>query len=338
MSARPRYRTMLSTSIRNGRRAGGHGEEVSGSLLIGELDSEARTFTVERQFELPQSPHLPGRRSVRGIARFAGGIAACNTSQLFLLDEESGAIRRVFSDRRLGDVHSICARNGTLYVTATASDCILGVDRDFRKVSEWWAGSEVALDPYMRDWQRQRVGADHDFRGDLKPGARFHMNHVCFDQAGDMLVTLPGMSYREGKSRVYNVTRQEFLFGGRPIPEAIRGRVHDGIALGDFYYLCRTATGDFIKLERETGAVVACVDCSAPLATSTGDPLALAHGWLRGAVHLEGEVFLVGQAGLRLFLVDMNAQTRSRRLEVIGADGDLDDPGLAIYSIARLGD
>ena len=160
----------------------------------------------------------------------------------------------------------------------------------------------------MRDWQRQRIAADHDFRGDLNPGARFHMNHVCFDDRGNMLVTLPGMSYREGKSRVYNVTRHEFLFGGRPIPGATRGRVHDGIALGSFYYLCRTASGDFIKLERETGQVVGCVNCSTPLETTTGDPLALEHGWLRGASHLDGEVFLVGQAKLRLFLVDMNSE------------------------------
>jgi hypothetical protein len=333
---RRHYQVMLSTSIRSARRVSGHGEEVSGSLLIGKLDIGEQTFTVSRQLELPESPHLPGRRSVRGVARFAGGIAACNTSQLFLLDEETNRVRCIYSERRFGDLHSICPRNGTLYLTATASDCIIGVDQNFRKVSEWWAGSEKALKLYIRDWQRQRISTDHDFRGDLNPGARFHMNHVCFDDRGNMLVTLPGMSYREGKSRVYNVTRHEFLFGGRPIPGATRGRVHDGIALGSFYYLCRTASGDFIKLERETGQVVGCVNCSTPLETTTGDPLALEHGWLRGASHLDGEVFLVGQAKLRLFLVDMNSETRSQPLRVIGADGDQEDPGLAIYCIAKV--
>ena len=75
---------MLSTSIRSARRVSGHGEEVSGSLLIGRLDIGEQTFTVSRQLELPESPHLPGRRSVRGVARFAGGIAACNTSSAVL--------------------------------------------------------------------------------------------------------------------------------------------------------------------------------------------------------------------------------------------------------------
>lgn len=333
----PRHvQIVLSTSLRSGRRAGGRGEEVSGSVIAGEVDLERLTLRVDRQVDLPQSPHLPGRSSARGIAAFAGGIAACNTSQLFLLDRELTRVLDRYSERRFGDLHSVAARNGELFVTATASDCIVGVDHGLRRTYEWWAGSEAVLEPYMRDWQRERIGADHDFRGDANPGARFHMNHVCFNRAGEMLVNLPGMSYKEGKSRVFNVDRGEFLFGGRPVPRAIRGRIHDGIALGRHHYLCRTATGDFVKLDIETGHVVAEVSCSVPLPATTGDPLALEHGWLRGAVHLHDEVFLVGQSRLSLFVVDMEAGTRRGPLRVVGAAGDLDDPGLAIYAIQRL--
>ena len=213
---------MLSTSLRSHKRSGGHGEEVSGSLLLGELDTREQVLRVTHQRELPASPHLPGRHSVRGVARFGSGLAACNTSQLFLLDREAREILGVYSEQRFGDIHSVCARNGTLFVTATASDFLIGVDRELHKVSEWWAGSEQLLQPYMRDWQEQRVRQNHDFRRDANPSARFHMNHVCLDEDEDLLVTLPGMAYREGKSRVYNVTRHEFLFGGRPIPGQAR--------------------------------------------------------------------------------------------------------------------
>ncbi len=333
----PRYfQILLSTSLRSGRRAGGHGEEVSGSLVAGEVDLEAGTLRVERQVDLPESPHLPGRRSVRGIAPFADGVAATNTSQLFLLDRELTRILDCHSERRFGDIHSLAARDGELFVTATAADCIVGFDRGLTRTFEWWAGSEPVLEPYLRDWQRGRIAADHDFRHDANPGSRFHMNHVCFNETGEMLVNLPGMAYREGKSRVFNVTRGEFLFGGRPIPGAIRGRIHDGIALGAGFYLCRTATGDFVKLDQATGEVVAAVDCSVPLPETTGDPLALEHGWLRGAAHLFDEVFLVGQARMNVFAVDMASGTRSGPLRVHGARGDLGDPGLAIYAIHRL--
>jgi len=332
------HRLAVSTSLRSGRRAGARGEEISGSLLIGYLDLQESAFRVTHQRELPESPHLPGRRSVRGVACFGSVLAACNTSQLFLLDADTREIVAVYSDERLGDIHSICAHDGLLYVTATASDCLIVVDQNLRKVREWWAGDDQALAPYMRDWQRTRFRENHDFRCDLNPGARFHMNHVCVDRKGDVLVTLPGMAYREGKSRVYNVTRQEFLFDGKPIPDAVRGRVHDGIALDESFYLCRTATGDFIKLDQSTGALLAVVNCSVPLDSSSGDQLALEHGWLRGAVHLEDEIFLVGQSKLTLLLADMRLQSRSGPVSVEGAEGELDDPGLAVYCIARLPD
>lgn len=329
------YRVLIGTSLRSGRRRGGRGEEISGSLLLADLDTDRRRLDVLAQVALPPSPHLGGRRSVRGVAAFAGGVAACNTSQLFLLDREIGQVLEVYSERRFGDIHSIASHGEVLYVTATASDCIIAIDRDLRNVGEWWAGSEEDLLPFMRDWQKQRFAAEHDFRGDANPGARFHVNHVCFDEQGDMLVNLPGMVYRQGQPRVYNVSRHRFLFGGKPIDAATRGRIHDGVAINGHHYLSRTATGDFIKLDRETGEILAKVDCSVPLPSTTGDPLARRHGWLRGAAHLHDEVFLVGQSKLRFFLVDTAALSRSA-VTVVGADGDLEDPGLAIYSICVL--
>ncbi|NKC10710.1 MAG: hypothetical protein GKR94_00445 [Gammaproteobacteria bacterium] len=329
------YRVALTTSLRSGGRSGGRGEEISGSVIAGWLDPEQALFTVQRQLDLPESPHLAGRRSLRGIAPFADGVAVCNTSQLFLLDNELRAITGCFSDRRFGDIHSIASHGGELFVTATASDCVIGINACLQKTFAWWAGSDPLLAPYMREWQRSRVAADHDFRYDASPGARFHMNHVCFDGAGDMLVNLPGMTYQVGESRVYNVSRKQFEFAGHPIEAAVRGRVHDGVALGKHYFLCRTASGEFVKLKRATGAQVAAVDCSTPLRYTTGDPLSLSHGWLRGAVHLHDELFLVGQACLQLFLVDTAAGTK-RAVHIHGAKGEFDDPGLAIYCIAKL--
>lgn len=330
-----RHRILLSTALRSGRRVGGHGEEVSGSLLLGELDVERRVFRVGRQADLPESPHLAGRRSVRGIAPFAGGVAACNTSQVFLLSPDLAEIRAVCSDPRFGDLHSLAVSDGRLYVAATASDSVLAFDAGFNRVWDWWAGDEPDLDAWMRDWQRDRFRAGHDFRCDRNPGSRFHLNHVCFDEDGDLLVNLPGMEVGGADARVWNVTRRRFEFGGRPVPGTVSGGIHDGIVTGGAHYLCRTGTGDFLKLDRSTGAELARVDCSVPLGATTGSPTAVAHGWLRGAVHLGGELFLVGQAKLTLFLVDMAAQERSP-VRIEGATGDFEHPGLGVYSIVLL--
>ena len=107
-----RHRLLISTSLRSGRRRGGRGEEVSGSLLLADLLPGERRLEVVAQMELPESPHLPGRRSVRGVADFAGCVAACNTSQLFLIDHDLETILDVYSERRFGDIHSIAAHDG----------------------------------------------------------------------------------------------------------------------------------------------------------------------------------------------------------------------------------
>jgi hypothetical protein len=331
-----RHRILISTALRNGQRVGGRGEEISGSLLLGELDVERRTFEVIRQAELPESPHLSGRRSVRGVALFAGGIAVCNTSQVFLLDDELERIEHVHSEPRFGDLHSLASRDGRLYVAATASDSVLGFDADFARTLDWWAGSEPELDAYLRDWQRDRFRTGHDFRGDRNPGSRFHLNHVYFDEDGDLLVNLPGVEVGGAESRIWNVTRHRFELAGRPVPGTLRGGIHDGIALDGRLYLCRTGTGDFIKLDRRTGEELACLNCSVPLGETTGSPSAAEHGWLRGAVHLGEELFLVGQSKLNLFLVDVREGLRSPALRITGTDGDFDHPGLGVYSLVRM--
>jgi hypothetical protein len=218
-------------------------------------------------------------------------------------------------------------------VAATGSDSVLAFDESFKRVWDWWAGEEPELDAWMRDWQRDRFRTGHDHRSDRNPGSRFHLNHVFFAPDGDLLVNLPGMEVGGADSRVWNITQRRFEFGGRPVPGTVRGGIHDGIVLESSHYLCRTGTGDFLKLDRETGKVLARVDCSVPLGTTTGSPTAVEHGWLRGAAHLSDELFLVGQAKLTLFLVDMKAGERSPALRIEGAEGDFDHPGLGVYSI-----
>lgn len=342
---RRHHQILLTTSLRSGRRTGGRGEEVSGSLLRGEVDLERLTFRIDRQTELPESPHLPGRRSVRGVALFAGGVAACTTSEVFLLDPELREILAVYSEPRFGDLHSLAARDGRLYVAATASDSVIGleggIDEGFARAFEWWAGDEPELDAWMRDWQRMRHQTGHDHRFDRNPGARFHLNHVWFDEAGDLLVNLPGIEVGGAASRIWNVTRRALELGGRPVPGTLRGGIHDGIARGPFLYLCRTGTGHFIKLDRRTGEELAAVDCSVPLGTTTGSPVAAEHGWLRGALWLGEELFLVGQSRLNLFLVDFREgregiRSPALRIEGMEDEADLDHPGLGVYNIVAV--
>jgi hypothetical protein len=198
------HRILLTTSLRSGRRVDGRGEEVGGSLLLGTLDLEEGCFRCERQADLPESPHIRGRRSARGVFPFAGGVAVCNATEVFLLD-----------------------------------------------------------------------------------------------------------------------------------PDPLPGRIHDGVILESGHYLAWTQAGRLVMLCPATGEPVASVDCSVPLGTTTGSPIAARHGWLRGVLHLGGELFLVGQSRLTLFLVDMAAGTRRGPLPVHGADGDRSAPGLAIYCMAK---
>ena len=55
-------------------------------------------------------------------------IAVCNSSQLLLFDRELRRIQAVCSDPAFGDIHTLTARDGVLYVTATASDSVIGLD------------------------------------------------------------------------------------------------------------------------------------------------------------------------------------------------------------------
>lgn len=329
------YQILVTTSLRSGRRIDGRGEETSGSLLLGTVDVEAQTFQFVKSVDVPESPHRPGRNSVRGAAPFGGGFAVCNTSQLFAFDRDLTRITGMYSEKRFGDIHSIAARDGILYVTATASDSIIGVDRELNKVFEWWAGSEAELAPHMNKHPMQAVMWDHDFRVRGPYWNRFHINHVLFDTTGDLIVNLPNLDTAQDASKLWNVTRHRFhMLGGSTLNPMI-GKIHDGTILGNYHYLAHTQKGAFLKLSKETGELLQSVDCSLPLGETTGNPVAIEHGWLRGAVHLYDEVFLVGQSKLTMYLVDMACGTRSDPLTLVGVPGDLGHPGLAIYCMTK---
>ncbi len=319
---RPPCRVLVSTSLRSGRRSSAQGEEIAGSLLIARLDAAGEGCELLREVEVPSSPHRPGRRSVRGTAAFAGGIAVCNSSQLFLFDRELRRIEAVRSD--------------PAFVTATASDSVVGLDGDLEKVFEWWAGEEPELTAFMAGHHRERWLRRDDFRLPSRHRDRFHINQVCFDAGGDMIVSLPDLEFAGGVSKFWNVTRRRFHLAGRPELRPLVGRIHDGLILGEHHYLGWTEGGRFLKLCASTGRTVRSVDCSVPLGASTGNPVAEVHGWLRGAAHLGGEVFLVGQSLLTLFLVDMERGERSPPLRWQGLAEEPRDPGLAIYCISCL--
>lgn len=333
---RPPCRVLISTSLRSGRRSGAQGEEVAGSLLIARLDAAGQSCELLREVEVPPSPHRPGRRSVRGTAAFAGGIAVCNSSQLLLFDRELRRIQAVCSDPAFGDIHTLTVRDGVLYVTATASDSVIGLDGNLEKVFEWWAGEEPELAPFMAAHHRERRHRRDDFRLPSRHRDRFHINQVCFAAGGDMIVSLPDLEFGAGVSKFWNVTRRRFHLVDRPELGQLVGRIHDGLILGDRHYLGWTERGRFLKLCARTGRTLCAVDCSVPLGASTGNPVAERHGWLRGAAHLGAETFLVGQSLLTLFLVDMSRGERTPPLTWIGMDEEPRDPGLAIYCISLL--
>jgi hypothetical protein len=333
-------RVLVSTSLRSGRRSGGQGEEVSGSLLVGDVDCDRQTFELVSEVDVPPSPHRPGRSSVRGVAAFAGGVAVCNSSQLLLYDHELRRLAATYSEPAFGDIHALTERRGVLYVTATASDSVVGLDSNLDKVFEWWAGDEPELAAFMDEHHLQCWRQGSDFRPDGVCHDRFHINQVSFAPGGDMIVSLPDLEFGERVSKFWNVTRRRFHLAGVPELAALVGRIHDGVFLDGHHYFAWTERGRFLKLCARTGRGVCSVDCSVPLSASTGNPVAKRHGWLRGAVHLGGELFLVGQSLLTLFLVDMGAGTRSPALLWKGSGagaahgGPPRDPGLAIYCIA----
>jgi hypothetical protein len=332
------YQVLISTSLRSGKRVACQGEEVSGSLLLGTIDTASRCFRLIKQVEVPPSAHRRGRNSVRGVARFGDGFAVCNTTQLFLYDRHLERVTGLYSEKRFGDIHSLAVRDEILYVTATASDSIIGLDRDLTRVFEWWAGSEPELARYMNEHPRQATMWDHDFRIKGRYWNRFHINHVFFDANDDMIVNLPNIEIGEGVTKFWNVTQRRFHLVGSTELNPINGRIHDGIILDGYHYLGRTEDGSFIKLCKRSGRLMQSVDCRVALGETTGNPIAIRHGWLRGAAHLNDEMFLVGQSRLTLFLVDMKRGIRSEPLEMIGLPAPLHHPGLAIYCIEKLTD
>ncbi|NKC10709.1 MAG: hypothetical protein GKR94_00440 [Gammaproteobacteria bacterium] len=339
------FHVLISTSLRSGRREresgkddrgeDDRGEEISGSLLLATVDSQKHTCTVLRQLELPPSPHRLGRNSVRGVAEFAGGYIACNTTQMFALDQDLRRIEASVSDRRFGDIHSVAVRGRVIYVTATASDSVLDFDHNLHKCFEWWAGEEPELAREMTEHPRQAMMWDHDFRYKGPYYNRFHINHVCFADNGDLIVNLPNMPVSAAASKFWNVTARRFHLLPGNGGTLLDGRVHDGHIMNSIHYLNYTATGEFIKLDCATARVLQRVDCRVPLPRTTGDALAIENGWLRGAALLHDELFLIGQSKLTLFLVDMARGQRSEPLVLKGFNGDINCPGLAIYCIAK---
>ena len=361
------HRILLSTSLRSGRRASGWGEESSGALLLGSVDPATLTFQVERSIPVPASRHRARRRAVRGICAFGDGWAVANATEVFLYDLQLKRIEAAFSSRWLGDLHTFSTDGENLYLTATAADTVVGIDRRFQPVFQWWAGDEPELRRYLHphhleNHHRAHRG-EHDFRPLNPQRERFQLNHTFLTPAGDLVVNLPDLDPKDeaepGLSKFWNITRRRFHFPALPHP--VWGRIHDGIPVGTYHYLGWTERGRFLQLNR-TGAVMAEVDCSVPLGDTTGHPVAKNHGWLRGATHLVDEAqirpapgathlpersgidrFLVGQSQLTLFLVEFGGAAGPQRrgpLTVLGLDAEFaaqrQDVGLAVYCIVAM--
>lgn len=312
-----------STSVRTGERVNGRGEESSGSLILFDLNLRDLSFDIVGEFEIPMSPHFPGRNSVRGFCEFADGIAICNCSQVFLFDKQL-RLQRTYSENLMGDVHSVATDGKTLYITATGADSIIGLDRDFNKVFNWHASQSSYLRPYLKLWPMPpRFLETFEFRRNyLDARESFHLNHVTFSFDGDLLCNLPGIG------RVFNITRDDFFLPGHFF--RFSGGTHDGCDQRKYYYVSATWSGDFLKVAKQTGSVVTAVSCSEPVPQSTGAPSAKLHGWLRGAVHLRDEIFVVGQVGPKIKIVDMNSSRLIATLSIA------ETPGGSVYSLNHI--
>lgn len=329
----PAFRVLLTTSVRSGKRVGTRGEEVGGSLLSGTLRPSEGKLVVDMIISLPESLYIKGRNSIRGITMHNGRIAVATCTDVFFLDRKTFQIEDSYTSNRLGDIHSLLSHNGILYITATTSDSVVGINDKKEVVFDWCAWHEPQLASFVEatgDLETQ------EFRTICNNFESFHINHISVDHTGDLFVNLSLIR------KVFNITKHGFAFKGNPLSEtSSRGSFHDGEFYREFFYYSDTSKGEFVKYSFPQAEKIAAVDTgvSCPLETEQG--VIYDKGWLRGAKRLYDEVFLLGQINLNLKLVDMATGSILKDIQIYDSTTEqlmISEPYTSMYCIELLPD
>lgn len=301
------YELLATTVRRTTTRTWARGGEEAGEIWRLELDLADLTLEVVQKRTLPNFHVSPIERfGGKGIAVMADAIAVATYDTVCLYDYSLHHLLAQRSHRLMGDLHSLSLEGELLYTTSPLANSILALDRDLNIRWTYQAHDDDALcerinlDGEARERARDFAARRADYRfytgGDLD---LFHLNHHFF-AAGDLVVNLPPVG------RLWNVTRGDWFLPEIGLGGGCDGSFHDGIHLPwQGYYVNHTHFGTVNKYDERTNRLIAAVD-----AVPDHQKLAAARvGWLRGLAHLEGELFLVGQGGPSLGLVDFESQS-----------------------------
>ena len=301
------FQFLASTVRRTATRTWARGAEEAGELWQIELDVERERLDVCHRVRLPNFHVSPLERfGGKGIALLDDAIAVATYDTICLYDRSLRLLLAQRSHRLMGDLHSLSREGDLLYTTSPLANAVLALDRELNVVWTYFGhdDDELCRQTAVSDQARSRAqtmaagGIDYRFYTDRDVDL-FHFNHHFF-AAGELIVNVPPAG------RLWNVTRGQWFMPQCLLSGGSDGAFHDGVYLPDRgHYLAHTLSGMVCKLDPRTGAPLASVEAIPE--HQRRDPFRV--GWLRGMAPVQGELFLVGQGGPSIGLVDCQGQT-----------------------------
>lgn len=296
------FQFLASTVRRTATRTWARGAEEAGELWQVELDVERRTLDVAHRVRLPNFHVSPLERfGGKGIAVLDDAIAVATYDTICVYDRSLGRLLAQRSHRLMGDLHSLSREGDLLYTTSPLANAILALDGDLNVVWSYFGheDDELCRQAAVPDEARSRAramaegGTDYRFYTDNDVDL-FHFNHHFFT-AGELIVNVPPAG------RLWNVTRGEWFMPQCLLAGGSDGAFHDGVYLPEQgHYLAHTKSGTVHKRDPRTGTLLASVE-AIPHHQHRD---AFRVGWLRGMAPVHGELFLAGQSGPSIGLVD----------------------------------
>ncbi len=274
---------------------GDRGEELTTALLLTRINLEKKRNILVKAITLPGSPHSPGRGGLTGLCLFKDKIAVANATQVMIVDPSSGQIERIIEHRLFGGIHTVLYTNGVLYVTATSANAILGFDDSGTEVYRWYAG-DSSISELVPESHKKKFQNKIDFRQGAHKDQGLHINHIFEGPGGDLILSLGAVH------KYYNLSKDKVLFDVPGVQWAYGAPTHDGIWVDEHYYYSRTSTGHFIRSNAK-GRTLQAVSATNPVKDSEIKVLSRV-GFLRGACHMEGKRFVVGQCQRLLQVID----------------------------------
>lgn len=301
-----RYQLLASTVRRTTTRTWSRGGEEAGEIWQLELDVERLTLDVAHRLTLPNFHVSPLERfGGKGIAVLDQAIAVATYDTVCLYDRSLKRLLTQRSHRLMGDLHSLSVAGEFFYATSPLANAVLALDRELNVVWTYIGHDDdelcrtVGVSEQTRTRARKMAAGGTDYRfytgNDVD---LFHFNHHFF-AAGELIVNVPP------RGRLWNVTRGEWFLPQLIVPGGCDGAFHDGVYLPEQgHYLAHTSSGTVQKRDPRTGALVASVAAIPHHQRRHASRI----GWLRGIVPIERELFLVGQGGPSIGLVDFQRQ------------------------------